>query len=65
MLITLHDYTADWRPNMSTIGGACRVSAISVMFEGQKYRESSALTEDGARIPDVRKDFRMKHERWK
>jgi hypothetical protein len=49
---------------MAAIGGASREGATSVMFEGEKHRESSALTEDCARIPDVLNDLRMKHKRW-
>ena len=51
--------------NKAARGGASRVSAISVMFEGVKHRESSALTDDCARIPDVLKGLRVKHERRK
>ena len=50
---------------VAAIGGVSRVSAISVMFEGDKHRESSALTDDCVRIPDVLKDLRKKHERRK
>ena len=48
---------------MASIGEASRVSAISVMFEGEKHRESSALTNGCARVPDVLKYLRVKHER--
>jgi len=51
--------------NTAAIGRVRRVSHISVMFEGYKHSKSSALTDDCARIPDVLKDSRMKHERRK
>ena len=47
--------------NMAAIGGVIRGSAISAMFEGDKHRENSALTDDCARVPDVLKDVFMKH----
>ena len=47
---------------MAAIGGASREGATSVMFEGEKHRESSALTDGYARVPDVLKYLRMKHE---
>ena len=49
--------------NMAAIGGVIRVSAVFAMFEGDKHRENSALTDDYARISDVLKEVRMKHER--
>ena len=50
---------------MAAIVGASRVSSISVMFVGEKHRESIDLTDDCASIPDVMQDLRMKHESWK
>ena len=52
--------------NMEAICGVIRISAISAMFEGDKHRENSALTDDCARIPDVLKDVyeTRKEEVW-
>jgi len=50
---------------MAAIGGVIRVNAISAMFEGDKHRENSALTDDCALIPNVMKAVCMKHERRK
>ena len=48
---------------MAAIGGVIRGSAISAMFEGDKHRGSSALTDNCARIQDVPKDVVIEHGR--
>ena len=50
---------------MAAIAGVIRGNAKSAMFEGDKHRESSALTDDRVRIQDVLKDVVLKHGRSK